>query len=122
ERKVTPPRPQPTRSPGFPRPSRAPRTVPSRSRSPCTRRPNKRRHDRPEEKGALGMAATESDPIALQSFALLPEPVPSEVLGTKPMMEVWALRLSGGSVREVLAGEAESKYVQTHEYVFALPL
>jgi hypothetical protein len=68
------------------------------------------------------MAATESDPIALQSFALLPEPVPSEVLGAKPMMEVWALRLSGGSVREVLAGEAESKYVQTHEYVFALPL
>jgi hypothetical protein len=68
------------------------------------------------------MAATESDPIALQSFELLPEPVPSEVLGARPSMEVWALRLSGGSVREVLAGEADSAYVQTREYVFALPL
>jgi hypothetical protein len=67
------------------------------------------------------MAATESDPIALQSFALLPEPVPTEVLGVRPSMEVWALRLSGGSVREVLAGEAESKYVQTREFVFAVP-
>jgi hypothetical protein len=67
------------------------------------------------------MAATESDPIALQSFALLPEPVPTEVLGVRPSMEVWALRLSGGSVREVLAGEAESAYVQTREFVFAVP-
>jgi hypothetical protein len=68
------------------------------------------------------MAATESDPIALQSFALLPEPVPAEVLGARPSMEVWALRLSGGSVREVLAGESEWAHVQTREYVFALPL
>jgi hypothetical protein len=67
------------------------------------------------------MAATESDPIALQSFALLPEPVPTEVLGVRPSMEVWALRLSGGRVREVLAGEAESAYVQTREFVFAVP-
>ena len=67
------------------------------------------------------MAATESDPIALQSFALLPEPVPSEVLGARPSMEVLALRLSGGSVREVLAGEAEWGY-ETREYVFAVPL
>jgi hypothetical protein len=35
-------------------------------------------------------------------------------------MEVWALRLSGGSVREVLAGEPTN--VVTREYVFALPL
>ena len=66
------------------------------------------------------MAATESDPIALQNFELLPEPVPSEVLGARPSMEVWALRLSGGSVRELLAGEPA--YVQTREYVFAVPL
>jgi hypothetical protein len=65
------------------------------------------------------MAATESDPIALQHFELLPEPVPSEVLGGNTSMEVLALRLSGGSVREVWAGEP---YVQTHDYVFALPL
>jgi hypothetical protein len=68
------------------------------------------------------MAATESDPIALQSFALLPEPVPAEVLGAKPSMEVCALRLCGGSVREVLAGESEWAQAQTGEYVFALPL
>jgi hypothetical protein len=68
------------------------------------------------------MAATESDPIALQTFELLPEPVPAEVLGARPSMEVCALRLSGGSVREVLAGEAESAYVQRREFVFAIPL
>jgi hypothetical protein len=69
------------------------------------------------------MAATESDPIAPQSFVLLPEPVPSEVLGAKPSMEVWALRLSGASVREVLAGEGDPHpaYVQTREFVFAVP-
>jgi hypothetical protein len=66
------------------------------------------------------VAATESDPIALQRFELLPETVPSEVLGATPSMEVWALRLSGGSVREVLAGEPTN--VQTREYVFALPV
>jgi len=68
------------------------------------------------------MSATESDPIAPQSFALLPEPVPAEVLGARPSMEVLALRLSGGSVREVLAGESEWAEAQAREYVFALPL
>jgi hypothetical protein len=70
------------------------------------------------------MAATESDPIALRSFVLLPEPVPSEVLGGTPSMEVWALRLSGVSVREALFGEESdphAAYVQTREYVFAVP-
>ena len=67
------------------------------------------------------MSATESDPIALQSFALLPEPVPAEVLGGRPSLELWALRLSGGSVREVFAGEAAATAVQTREFVFAVP-
>ena len=70
------------------------------------------------------MAATESDPIALRSFVLLPEPVPSEVLGGIPSMEVWALRLSGVSVREALFGEEadpHAAYVQTREFVFAVP-
>jgi hypothetical protein len=70
------------------------------------------------------MAATESDPIALRSFVLLPEPVPSEVLGGTPSMEVWALRLSGVSVREALLGEEadpHAAYVQTREFVFAVP-
>jgi hypothetical protein len=69
------------------------------------------------------MAATESDPIALRSFVLLPEPVPTEVLGGMPSMEVWALRLSGVSLREALAGEADphAAYVQTREFVFAVP-
>jgi hypothetical protein len=69
------------------------------------------------------MAATESDPIALRSFVLLPEPVPSEVLGVKPSMEVRALRLSGVSLREAFAGEADphATYVETREFVFAVP-
>jgi hypothetical protein len=69
------------------------------------------------------MAATESDPIALRSFVLLPEPVPSEVLGAKPSMEVRALRLSGVSLREAFAGEADphAAYVETREFVFAVP-
>jgi hypothetical protein len=70
------------------------------------------------------MAATESDPIALRSFVLLPEPVPSEVLGGTPSMEVWALRLSGVSVRAALFGEEadpHAAYVQTREFVFAVP-
>ena len=68
------------------------------------------------------MAATESDPIALRGFELLPEPVPSEVLGAKPSMEVWALRLSGGSLREILAAEPAYGGWETKEYVFAVPL
>jgi hypothetical protein len=65
------------------------------------------------------MAATDSDPIALQHFELVPEPVPAEVLGAESF-EVWALRLSGGPVREVLTTDPDS--VATREYVFALPL
>lgn len=66
------------------------------------------------------MAANESDPIALEHFELHPEPVPAEVLGGAPSLEVWALRISGGSVREILGSEPTQ--VLTREYVFALPL
>jgi hypothetical protein len=69
------------------------------------------------------VAATESDPVALQHFELLPEPVPAEVLGAggpEASMEVWALRLSGAPVRELLTSDPTS--VQTREYVFAVPL
>jgi len=65
------------------------------------------------------MAATESDPIALQHFELVPEPVPAEVLGGASL-EVWALRLSGGPVRHVLTTDPGN--VATREYVFAVPL
>jgi hypothetical protein len=65
------------------------------------------------------VAATESDPVALQHFELAREPVPAEVLGGESL-EVWALRLSGGPVREVLA--ADPVEVPTREYVFAVPL
>ena len=63
--------------------------------------------------------ATESNPCALQHFEVTPEPVPAEVLGGESF-EVWALRLSGGSVREVLT--TDPAYVGTREYVFAVPL
>ncbi len=65
------------------------------------------------------MAATDSDPVALQHFELAPEPVPAEVLGAESL-EVWALRLSGGPVRDVLATDPVN--VETREYVFAVPL
>jgi hypothetical protein len=65
------------------------------------------------------MAATESDPIALQYFELAPEPVPAEVLGGESL-EVWALRLSGGAVRDVLTTDPAN--VAVCEYVFAVPL
>ena len=65
------------------------------------------------------VAATDSDPVALQHFELLPEPVPSEVLGVESL-EVWALRLSGGPVRDVLTTDPGG--VATREYVFAVPL
>jgi hypothetical protein len=65
------------------------------------------------------MSATDSDPIALQHFELVPEPVPAEVLGGESF-QVWALRLSGGPVREVLTTDPGS--VVTREYVFAVPL
>ena len=65
------------------------------------------------------MTATEYDPVALQHFELTPEPVPAEVLGGGSF-EVWALRLSGASVREVLT--IDPAHVAEREYVFAVPL
>jgi hypothetical protein len=65
------------------------------------------------------VAATDYDPVALQHFELIPEPVPAEVLGGESL-EVWALRLSGGTVREVLT--TDPVQVATREYVFAVPL
>lgn len=65
------------------------------------------------------MTATDSDPVALQHFELVPSPFPGEVLGG-PSLEVWALRISGGPVREVLTTDPE--LVATREYVFAVPL
>jgi len=69
------------------------------------------------------VAATESDPIALQHFEVLPEPVPAEALGAQGVelgLVVWALRLAGGPVREVLTSDPTD--VHTTEYVFALPI
>jgi hypothetical protein len=65
------------------------------------------------------MDATEHNPVALEHFELTPEPVPAEVLGGETL-EVWALRISGGTVREVLTTEPDR--VTTREYVFAVPL
>lgn len=65
------------------------------------------------------MDATESNPVALERFELTPEPVPAEVLGGESF-EVWALRISGGTVREVLSTDPDR--VTTREYVFAVPL
>jgi hypothetical protein len=65
------------------------------------------------------VTATDSDPVALQHFELVPEPVPAEVLGGESL-EVWALRLSGGPVREVLTTDPSN--VSKREYVFAVPL
>jgi hypothetical protein len=67
------------------------------------------------------VAATGSDPIALEHFELQPEPVPAEVLGAQVVgLEVFALRLSGGSVREVLTSDPTN--VETRDYIFAVPL
>jgi hypothetical protein len=69
------------------------------------------------------MDATDHDPVALEHFELVPEPVPAEVLGAEATgigMEVWALRISGGPVREVLT--ADPVNVATRVYVFAVPL
>jgi hypothetical protein len=69
------------------------------------------------------MAATESNPVAMQHFELMPEPVPAEVLGAEGTgfsPEVWALRISGGLVRDVLTSDPVN--VTTREYVFAVPL
>jgi hypothetical protein len=65
------------------------------------------------------VAATDSDPVALEHFELTPEPVPAEVLGGESF-EVWALRLSGGTVRDVLTNDPAG--VARREYVFAVPL
>jgi hypothetical protein len=65
------------------------------------------------------VAATDSDPVALEHFELAPEPVPAEVLGGESF-EVWALRISGGTVRDVLTNDSE--LVARREYVFAVPL
>ena len=65
------------------------------------------------------MAATDSDPVALQHFDLTPSAALAEVLGGESL-EVWALRLSGGSVREVAT--TDPVHVATKEYVFAIPL
>ena len=69
------------------------------------------------------MAATEHDPVAIGQFELVPEPVPAEVLGAEATgvgMEVWALRLSGSPVREILTTDPVN--VSTREYVFAIRL
>ena len=65
------------------------------------------------------VTATDSDPVALQHFDLAPSPFPAEVLGGQSL-EVWALRISGGSVREVLTTDPAE--VATKEFVFAVPL
>jgi hypothetical protein len=65
------------------------------------------------------VTATDSDPIALQHFELVPSHALAEVLG-RESLEVWALRLSGGSVREVAT--TDPIHVATREFVFAVPL
>jgi hypothetical protein len=67
----------------------------------------------------MSMPATDYDPVALQHFELTPEPVPAEVLGGESI-EMWALCLSGGTLREVLT--TDPVYVAKREYVFAVPL
>ena len=65
------------------------------------------------------VTATDSDPVALQHFELVPSHALAEVLG-KESLEVWALRLSGGSIREVAT--TDPVHVVTKEFVFAVPL
>jgi hypothetical protein len=65
------------------------------------------------------VTATDSDPVALQHFELLPSHALAEVLG-RESLEVWALRISGGSVREVAA--VDPTQVSVREFVFAVPL
>jgi len=67
----------------------------------------------------MSNSASDYDPVALEHFELTPEPVPAEVLGGESF-EVWALRIRGGSVREVLT--IDPAHVATREYVFAVPL
>jgi hypothetical protein len=65
------------------------------------------------------VTATDSDPVALQHFELAPSHALAEVLG-RESLEVWALRLSGGSIREVAT--TDPVHVATREFVFAVPL
>jgi hypothetical protein len=65
------------------------------------------------------VAATDSDPVVLQRFELEHERVHAEVLGGESL-EVWALRLSGGPVRDLLTTDPGS--VATRDYVFAVSL
>jgi hypothetical protein len=65
------------------------------------------------------VTATDADPVALQHFELVPSHVLAEVLG-RESLEVWALRLAGGSVREVAT--TDPAQVHTRQYVFAVPL
>jgi hypothetical protein len=65
------------------------------------------------------VTATESDPVALQRFELAPSHALADVLG-RESLEVWALRLFGGSVREVATTDPD--HVATREFVFAVPL
>jgi len=66
------------------------------------------------------VAATDSDPVAVEHFELTPEPVPAEILGGESL-EVWALRITGASVRELLTTDP-ANVVTTREYVFAVRL
>jgi hypothetical protein len=68
---------------------------------------------------SLFVTATDSDPVALQHFELVPSHALADVLGQESL-EVWALRLSGGSVREVAT--TDPVHVATRQYVFAVPL
>jgi len=56
----------------------------------------------------------------MEHFELTPEPVPAEVLGGESL-EVWALRITGAAVRELLTTDP-ANVVTTREYVFAVPL
>jgi hypothetical protein len=69
------------------------------------------------------IAGTDADPVALQHFELVPEPVPAEVLGAELgefSFDVWALRLIGAPVREALTDQPMN--LNTCEFVFAVPL
>jgi hypothetical protein len=65
------------------------------------------------------MAAMDSDPVAVQHFELAPSHALADVLG-RESLEVWALRLRGGSVREVATTDPLD--VVPQEYVFAVPI
>jgi hypothetical protein len=50
----------------------------------------------------------------------VPSAILADILGEEESLEVWALRLSGGSVREVAT--TDPGQVATKEFVFAVPL